>query len=385
MKLHPHQEKYASGYKDYELVVHEGGSGKTICAIVWLQDGRDDDALVICPKRVVKKWQKELEKWGATATVVSKEDFKKMDHKPWSAIVVDEADEFASPLFIAKKRSQLTTHLYNCIRLENHETPRLLLTATPIRSHPWNLHTLLTLKGHVIDWKKWRERFFSLQSRPYLPGKAWLPRNDWRTGVRKVLKKYADIVLLKDIVDLPKETTSTVKVSAPKFTPTEWEPAKRFYEEHRNEQKNKARAIKKIGKEYRKVLVVAQYREQCEALKEQLSKDRETFLVYGGTKNQEDILRTANEESDECYLIVQASLGAGFDADSFSCVVFASMSYSVRDYSQMKYRVRRIHNLHPVHYYHLLAGRCDRSVWGRIQQGKSFVPSEWCKIYEDEL
>ncbi len=97
MILKPHQVKYAKDYPDKGLLVHEGGTGKTICACVWLHDGRDKDALVICPKRIVKKWKDTLKDWGTKATVLSKEQFKKEPIHRWSALVVDEADEFASP------------------------------------------------------------------------------------------------------------------------------------------------------------------------------------------------------------------------------------------------------------------------------------------------
>lgn len=375
MQLKAHQIKYAQGYKNRELVCHEGGTGKTVCACVWLHDKRDANALVICPKRVVKKWEKALKDWQTKALVVSKEEFKKLGAHEWSAIVVDEADEFASPLFV-KGRSQLSEALYKTIEI-NLQTPILLLTATPIRSNPWNLHTLLTYKGHYIEWKKWRAEFFSLQYRPYMSRPAYFPVDNWREKARNVLEKHADIVLLRDCVaELPPATEEVVKIKSDKFTSLEVQPKKAFVEEHQHEQKNKLKTILEIGQEYRKVLVVAYYVEQVEELNRQLSKDRETFMVHGSVKNQEEILKRANEV-DECYLIVQASLGAGFDADTFSCVIFASMSYAVRDYIQMKYRVRRIHNLQPVIYMILLSGRCDETIYNNIIKGKDFIPSEW--------
>lgn len=373
MKLLQHQQKFASGYKDKALLVHEGGTGKTICACVWLKDGRDADALVICPRKIVKKWQKTLTEWGTKATVISKEDFKKAPQKKWSARVVDEADEFASPLFIAKKRSQLSTKLYEQVQMYPR-TPTLLLTATPIRSNPWNLHSLLCYMGNYIDYKRWREHFFKLKSLPYIATMAYIPRENWRSLIRPILEKHADIVLLKDCVDLPPVEEETISTKVEKFVRTP--ESKVFFDEHRHEQGAKLDSILEVGKEYRKVLVVAYYREQIELLEQQLSKDKTTYSVHGGTKNQEDIITKAQND-DYCYLIVQASLGAGFDADTFSVVVFASMSYAVRDYVQMKFRVRRIHNLHPVKYVYLHGGRCDRAVFNNVQLGKDFIPSEW--------
>jgi hypothetical protein len=209
---------------------------------------------------------------------------------------------------------------------------------------------------------------------PYLPRPAYIPKVDWRQRIRPILEKHADIVLLKDCVDLPPVYEEKINIKSEPFTSAI--DGKIFFDEHRHEQKNKAKEIIEIGKEYRKVLVVAYYREQIEELKAQLSKDKDTFVIYGGVSDQEKVIGQA-QEADDCYFIVQASIGAGFDADQFSCVVFASMSYAVRDYVQMKFRVRRIHNLHPVKYVYLIAGRCDRAVLRNIELGKDFVPSEW--------
>lgn len=374
MKPLKHQSKYTLNYPDKGFLVHEGGTGKTVCACLWLKDGRDEDALVVCPKKVKGKWSKALSDWGTKATVVSKEEFKKLEPKKWSAKVIDEADEFAAPLFVARSRSQLAEVLYKLTRIYP-DMPTLLLTATPIRSNPWNLHTLLTYHGYYIDWKVWRDRFFELKNMPYLRRPAYFPKNNWRQLIRPVLEKYADIVLLKDVVDeFHSITEQKIKIETPKYI--KGIDDKPFFDEHRWEQQNKLKAILEIGREYRKVLVVAYYREQIAELEKQLSKDRETFAIHGGIKDQESIIKKA-AESDECFFIVQASIGAGFDADSFSCVVFASMSYSVRDFIQMKFRVRRIHNLHSVIYYYLLGGRADRAVFKNIELGKDFVPSTW--------
>ncbi len=362
--------------KDKMLLVWEGGTGKTIAGIVWIKANRDKNALVVCPKRVVKKWKDTLHQWETEATVLSKEDFKKSEIQEWSAIVVDEADEFASPLFI-KGRSQLSKRLYEQVQTYPN-TPMLLATATPIRSNPWNLHTLLCYLDKYTDWKLWRSRFFSLESRPFVQWKAWFPIENWRTEIRKELEKHADIILLRDCVDsVPPIEENIIKLKEEKYVmPEDLEITKIISDRHRFEQRKKLPEILRIGKQYRKVLVVAYFVEQVEELGKQLQKYRNTFVVHGGTKNQEEALQEANK-ADECFLVVQASLGAGFDADTFSCVVFASLSYSVRDFVQMKYRVRRIHNLHPVQYNYLLAGKWDINIYKTIQNGRDFVPSEY--------
>lgn len=374
MKPLPHQEKFVSNYTGKKILAWECGTGKTIAGCLWLKDNREHGALVVCPKRVVKKWEQELVKWGTKALVLSKEDFKKYPLKAWKSIIIDEGDWFASPLF-SKGRSKLTEQMYKIIKTFNPEV--LILTATPVRSNPWNLHTLLTLSGNYIDWKKWREHFFELKKMPYMPRPAYMTKTNWRKLIKPFIEKYCDIVLLKDCVDyLPPITEYKIPVIVETFTPTEWEGKGAFNELHRHEQKNKVKHILEIAREYRKVLVVAYYTEHINELKKELSKDREVFVLSGSTKDQAQTIKDAHE-SDECFFIVQNSVGDGWDGDSFSCVVFTSMSWAVRDYIQIKSRVRRIHNLHPVAYYFLLGGQCDKKVFNNIRMGKDFVPSEF--------
>jgi hypothetical protein len=375
MKPLPHQEKFVKGYKGKRIIAWEGGVGKTIAGCLWIKDGKDEDAYVICPKRVAKKWEKALTDWGTKATVLTKNEFKNhiFTKKP-TAIVYDEADEFASPLF-TPQRSGLTEKAYNLYKEWKPET--LLLTATPVRSTPWNLHTLLCLSGTYIDWKKWRSAFFVLTKRPYMARMGWVPKTGWQKKLRPLLEKACDIVLLSDCVGvLPPLYEEKVTITSPEFKAERWDYS--FADEHRHEQINKPSKIIEIGKEYRKVIVVAHYVEQVQELKKQLSKDRQTFAIWGKVKDQEKIIEQA-QESEECFFIVQASLGAGFDGNQFSAVIFASMSYAVRDFVQMKFRVRRIHDLHPVAMYYLIGGRCDQAVLKNIELGKDFVPSEWKK------
>lgn len=376
MKPLPHQIPFQKGYADKRLLAHEGGTGKTVCACLWLKDGRDADALVVCPKRVVRKWRLALSQWGTRATVLSMEEFKLEPLKKWSARVIDEADEFAAPLFV-KGQSDRGIKLYELVKAYP-DTPTLLLTATPVRSNPWNLHSILCFIGIYIEWKKWRSSFFVLERRPYLRFAAWFPKANWRPRMRKMVEKYADIVLLRECVGyLPPITEHTLQVPPSPFKgATALTPSGCFVEEHKHEQEKKVKAILDIAKQYRKVLVVAHYTEQVEALGKALGRDRETFTVWGKVRDQEKLLEAA-QASDECFLVVQASLGAGFDADTFSCIIFASMSYKARDFVQMKYRIRRIYNLHPVEYNYLMGGRCDKQVYKTVMLGKDFIPSEW--------
>ena len=376
MQLFKHQERFIQENPSKRLLAWEGGTGKTIGAIAWLKlNNRDTDALVVCPKKVVKKWKKALQEWGTSATVLNMDsEFKSLPHKKWSAIVIDEVDHFASPLFI-KGTSQRAKHLYELIRI-NLDTDRLFLSATPVRSTPYNLHTINCYLGVYMEWKKWRSLFFELKTPFWAKYPTWVEKEGWQKDIQPFIKASSDVVLLSECVDdLPPLIEEEIRIKTPKWIPTVEKD--KFSDEHMHEQSLKLPHILEAGRQYRKVLVVAYYREHTEQLYKELSKEKgkDVFMIRGGVKGQEDVIEKA-QQSDDCYFIVQNSIGDGFDLDTFSCAVFTSMSYAVRDFVQMKFRMRRIHNLHPVKHYYLIGGRCDKNVLDTIKSGRDFVPSE---------
>ncbi len=378
MTLYPWQQKALTQPNNHAIWCAETGTGKTFAAKQWLmQDARYLNAVVICPKQIRSAWKEDC----PFATVYSFEDFKKADVVRYpSAIIVDEADAMASPLFVAKQRSQRTEKLYTYTQTYP-QTPVLLLTATPVRSSPWNMHTLLTL-AHLVEpesWKRYRDQYFELQYKPFLPRPAWFPKKNWRQEMQKLINHYTHVALMQDLVDLPEETHEVIKLKAPDYEKNEeWEPMAQFVTDHRLEQNGKNKTIESISRGYRKVVVVAKYTSQIQELEKQLSKERETFVLRGGINNVEKLIADANA-SGECYLIVQSQIAAGFELPSFAVMIFVSMSYGVRDFIQMKGRIKRINALKPIKYYYLQAGRCDTLVYNSVMDGRDFVPSEYGK------
>ena len=377
MKPYKHQERFLKENPDKALLAWEGNTGKTLAGSEWLKlSNRDENPLIVVPKRIKNKW-KEATK-GLNARILTKEEFKKTDVGHPSAFVFDEAHFAASPLF-TRGRSQLTTRTYELIKA-NPNMPVLLLTATPISSTPWNLHTLLCFRGVYIDWKKWRAEFFDLVRLPYLPRPAYMPKPDWRIKIRPYLIKYASIVLMSDVMELPPITEEKVNLRQYDFDQTQWESSAAFVARHRHEQTHKAQTILELSEEYRKVIVVAHFREQIFELEKQLSRSRQIYVLHGGIDDQEAIIKQANED-DECFFIVQASIGVGFDAPSFNVMIFASMSYSYTNFRQMKWRVTRGNKIQPKQYYYLLAGKCDRAILKQVEKGKTFDP-KYFNYYE---
>ena len=371
--LYPWQAEALTSPNDKALWCAEMGTGKSFTAKLWIKQGqRGDNPVVLCPKQIKGEWQKAVKHVYTPYEVRTKE----LPPAP-TAVVIDEADEYASPLFIARSRSKMAENLYNYLR-EYPDCPVLLLTATPIRSNPWNLHTLLTYIGNYEDWRDYQQRYFELVSRPYRPRPFWQPRVGWQQKIQGELEKHATIALMKDMVDyLPPETHEVIKIKPPKYEKNEeWEATKQFVEDHRSEQREKHKHIKEIGKGFRKAVVVAHYREQIDQLAKELGKERTTYVLDGRSKDVESIIANA-EASSECYFIIQASVGAGFELPSFAAMVFASQGYSVRNFVQMKARIKRINALKPVKYYYLQGGKCDQAIYNSIQNNRDFVPSEY--------
>lgn len=379
VELYAHQKKLLDNENnDNKILSWETGTGKTYASKLWLQQkNRLRCALVICPKQIREKWKEDVPQ----AHVYSFEDFKKYDlpDNP-SAIVIDEMDYLASPLYIAKSRSQRTEKAYHYI-LSNPQAHILGLTATPVRSSPANMHTLAVLsRQYPPDKKHWylyRDKYYELQYKPYLPRPAWLPTATWRTDMQELIDRYTITACMSDVVELPPETHEVIKLKAPDYDSNpEWEPKKQFVYDHKLEQESKPKKILQLSRGYRKVVVVAYYREQIEQLYTALSKDRKTFVVHGGVHNQEEVINEA-ERDPECFIVIQASISAGFELKSFDTMIFTSQSYSVRDYVQMKGRIRRIDALKKVRYIYLHGGRCDKAVYDNVMAGKDFIPSEY--------
>jgi superfamily II DNA or RNA helicase len=371
MKLYAHQQKFLDKNPRRAMLVWETGTGKTVASIEWLKKRQGQKALVVCPKGIILKWKNDLKKWGGVADVVSRDEVKKVDLSKYKVLIIDEAQDFSAPLF-EKGRSQRATAIYKFIK-STPDAHLLLLTATPVRSTPWNLHTLACYLGVYWDVKDFRAKFFYMTD---MYGRLhYEKQKNWRTMLRPYLEYVSDIVLMSDCVDIPKQTHEIIEIEQEEYKTKHYEePIKEWHQRHRAEQGPKKFAeLNKILSGYRKVIVVCYYLSQIEDYKKAIGGDREVFVLTGSTKNQGEIIQQANE-SDDCVFLIQAGLGSGFDADKFSVMVFASMPFSYVHYTQMCGRIKRIHNLHENKYIYLLGGKCDEAVYKTIQSGKDFDP-----------
>lgn len=369
---------------DYALWCAEAGTGKSFAGVEWQkQKNRGENPVVFCIKQIEGAW---LERMPNGQVFTPHSILKKELPENPTSILIDEIDAYASPLFLAKKRSQCAAKLYEYIR-NNPQAHVLGMSATPIRSTPWNLHTILTYLHRYIEWKEYRAEYFYMDQPRYMNRPAYFPKPGWQKYIQTLLETNAEIALLNDVVPpdkMPEEShIIRNKFKKPNYEKNpEWEAAKQFHADNLLEQSAKDKTIAEISRGYRKIVLVVYRTGEVARLYKKLSKERQTFVVDGGTKDVHAV-ELAAEDCSECYLIVQASVGAGFEVPSFPCMIFVSQSYGVRNYTQMKGRIRRANDLiaskgrKKLDYFYLHGGKCDKMIYESIQSGRDFVPSEY--------
>lgn len=291
--------------------------------------------------------------------------------------LVHNCHHFHSPLFIAKKRSQLATALYSIVK-NNPEMHIMGLTGTPLTNDPASIHTLLVYLGKYIPWGQFQDRFYELKYMPFLPRPAYFPIKHWREPANELLKQHTDIVSLHDCVDwLPPEIVEVVELKTkPKVYASD--EAYHWTKDHKHEQSEKAAKLGEIGEGYRKVLVVCHYTDQIDELAKKLKSQKPVFVLDGRTKNQAAVIKEAQESLD-CFFIVQAAMGEGFDGYQMDCMVFASMDHTVRHHTQMLSRLVTLekHLMKPKIYIYLLAGKWDRHIYNSVMAGEDFNPHRY--------
>lgn len=376
MKLYNHQQNFINKNPNKALLVWDTGTGKSLTAIHWLLKRKSKKTLLICPKNIVKKWERELIEYDlSNVDILTYQTFKKVDLSIYEVVVCDEAHNLSSPLF-EKGRSKASEKMYNFVK-KNPLAHILLLTATPIRSTPYNIHTLACYLSIYWDIKKFRPEFFYFTD---IYGRwHYEKRNGWQKKIRPYVEKIADIVSLSDCIDIPEQKEEIINI---KWTDKQEallqsnleaiEPIQKWLARHRLENgEEKLKELEKIVESYQKLIVVCHYKEQIDYYKDYFSKTRQVFVLDGRVKDQDKVIEEAKLSKD-CVFILQAQMGAGFNASEFAVMVFASMSFRYIDFVQAKGRILRIDNPHPNKYIFLLGGKCDNAVYRNIIAGKDF-------------
>ena len=121
------------------------------------------------------------------------------------------------------------------------------------------------------------------------------------------------------------------------------------------------------------IILVVKYTNQIDELAEQLKDEKPIFILDGRTKDQETIIKQA-QESEDCYFIVQASCGEAWDGWQFGVMVFVSMEHGYVSNVQMHGRQRHPKNLRDIEIIYLVGGRWDKKILEAFMAGQNFNP-----------
>lgn len=375
--LKPHQRAFVERNPEKVIMGWSTRCGKSYAIAYWAKGRKSTRFILACPKRIVEQWVRDLKLCGVTnVTVVSKENLKKINLDEYNGFIFDEAHHLASGLY--DKPSMLTRCVYEWLRL-HPDYPVLLASATPIASKPSNLHTLAVLTGHKWDWKKYREHMYDFVRRPYAPFPFWEPKPEWRQLIKPLAKEVCDIVLLSDVMDVPEQRHEVVRIELSEQTKkaigafAAVNASDEWYGKHKLAQgEEKLAKIRELSEGEPKVIIVCKYTDQVNHYAKELAKDREVFVLDGHTKEPGKVLLAAHE-STECYMICQADALEGFRGDTFSTMIFASMSWRTVALEQAYGRMLHLDKQSGNQYYYLIADEKDKDIYNRVAvAGKEF-------------
>lgn len=402
-KLYNHQLALLEKNPAKRLLCWDTGTGKSLAAIEWakLSGG---SCLVIVPKALKEKWRRDVHKAhaeGMTWDVMSKEEFRSMWDKllPPTSIIVDEAHYFSG------LTSQMSKNLYKFIK--KHKLERvLLLTATPYLSTPWNIYTLARHLGYNWSYIEFKQAFF--QDR-YI-GRRVVPevKKGIEPAIAKLVQGIGDVVRLDDCVDVPEQVIESEMFSMTEMQKkakemvVETNPIVRFTKWHEIENGilkddgyshdqffdcDKLERIAQYVAEHKKVAIVCRYNLQIDAVYRamvELGFGDDVFILRGETKNRDGIV-TAVGQADRAIVIINAACSEGYELPSIGLILFASLSFSYKDYKQMMGRFLRINALKRNVYIHLVTSEgVDQEVYNAIMAKQDFHLEIYAKEHEEK-
>lgn len=397
-ELYEHQKRFLKRNPTKCLLVWATGTGKTLTALKWgFKNG--EKILIIVPKALKENWKRAIwetavftpysERKVETPRVYlcTKEEFRRDwdTIEPCDALIIDEAHHFAG------MKSQMSKNLAKY--LKKHNPPRrLFLTATPQRSTPWDIYQLATHLGHFISYMKFRSTFF----RDRFLGKRVIPEP--KPGMEGVLanlvREMGDVVALEDCVDVPEQVDEVEYFKLTKQQEVgiagilEPSPIVRYtkihqiengilkgdgYTEDQTFDSDKIDRIFDLAEEHEKLAVVCRYNAQIDMLHKRLyGKGKNIYVIRGDVKDRDGVTRAADADP-HALVLIQADCSEGYELPSIGVIVFASMSFSYVNYTQMRGRFLRINKLKKNVFLHLLTqDGIDVAVYEAIKRKEDF-------------
>lgn len=415
MQLFDHQKKFVSSKRKKAILVWGTGTGKSKTSIAWAMNNRTDQqkstpVLVICPKYLKKKWEAEFISFagdkeeeelikGSLDTkiirIISKEEFRRDWDKlqAYGSVIVDEAHYFAGI------KSQMSKNLGKYIK--KHNTQFILgLTATPFLSSPLNIYTLgkhLGMTGYTWSYMWFMQTFYDQVTM----GMRTVPmiKKNIESILAMKVREIADIVDMKDCVDLPDENHIVeyysmtheqergVKAIQEVNHLTRWTKIHQIcgghlkgdeYNEPKEFKSDKFNRALELIAENKKAIVVTRYVGESEMLAREIisSSDpafssKKVLMINGDVKDKQAVLDEANA-SDDCVLLVTAACSEGWEAPTFNTMIFYSYDFSLKNYIQMKGRIQRINAIQKCAYISLIMEKTiDEDVYKNVAVKKT--------------
>lgn len=397
--LYNHQENLLALNPKRYLLAWGTGTGKThMCLqLAQLNLSGEEKVLIIVPKALKQNWIDTITKYYPKLfyNIYSKEEFKKyvktiVRHK---AVIVDEAHYFSG------YTSQMSKALYWYVNYHKIEYI-WMATATPYLSTPMNLYTLARILGHAWHYPTFQAKFFY----KIRMGSRMVPKikDNIEKDLRLCVESIGGTVALEDCIDVPEQTFETIYVDRTKEQSTaitrtnDQEFIVRFTKIHQIENGTlksdgytptvhfpnyKLDILNDLILTNKKIAIFVRYTAQIEYYKEQFkSHNRPIFVIDGGVKDRHAVVQKV-ESTEECIVLIQAQCSEGYELPSVPVCVFASMSFSLKDYIQSLGRFLRINKAKKNHYIHLVTrGHVDEAVYDCIKRKESFSLA----IYNEE-
>jgi len=393
MKPHKFQEQLNRENPNKFLLPWRTGTGKTFGSILWAE--HDNHTLIIVPKHLKEKWMRDLKAHSETKyTIITKETFSrdKWDGLPaCDGIIVDEAHYFSG------MKSTMSKNLLKYIK--KHEIKRIaLLTATPYLSTPWNIYRLATILGYKWNYWEFSQRFFY----HIRMGSRMIPmvRPNIEDEIAELVRKISfSIVTLEDLVgeeNIPDQIfkkevfalTASQKRGTQRMKEEESNPAVRYNYIHQIEngslkgdefreneffEANKNERVLEYAENNKKLAVFCRYNLQIDLLAKKLKeKGKKTIVINGKVKSKDPLILEA-ESLKECVVLINAQCSEGYQLPSFDTIIFASLSFSLKDYTQAIGRFLRYDAIKKNVYIHLVnEGTIDDAVYQSIMRKEDF-------------
>lgn len=370
MELYEYQEravsKAESVLKAYDgfAFLCEAGSGKTLMAVTLLNrligDSDNCSVLIVCRRVLIKQWEQEVNQLSESSAVFTYEAFdtlSKQHGNYFDYIVVDESHNFK--VFSTKRYKML-------IKLQKPNQKRIILTGTPIDGKPEQFAPQFTFMDPSIfgSYTRFKDNFCVTDHNNAVVG--YKNQSRFRVTINKFSAK-AKPEGLPDRTDvyLSMNPSQKVKDSIKHLRETmEWKGsngilmpihAQAQYDvaEHTLlsfDSKNIARAVYKLHRLHKKLIVVYHFQRENKQLKFIADKLDINWWEFSTGKNQKDQFIAA----DSGILIAQQQvLGEGVDGLQHGCnaMLLVSYGYSSTRMVQVQARIHRIGQKNKCYFY----------------------------------